>query len=87
MDRPVECRSSLPNTAAHMSDGSMQQLPHLAQRVRVLGREIPFFVVSVDEDAQTVDLIPVSGSRPTLEDVPFSELVFPDTRDSSPAAS
>ena len=58
----------------------MPQLPSIAQRVHVRGHEFPFFVVTVHEDDQTVDLVPVSGSGPFLDAVPLSQLVLPGAK-------
>jgi len=45
------------------------------------GYDRPFFVAKVDEERQEVDLVPVAGSVPCLEAVPFARL-----RRSGPAA-
>ena len=48
----------------------------MCERVRVRGGGPQiYFVMKVDEEASTVDLIPVSGRARGLDDVPFSELV------------
>jgi hypothetical protein len=49
--------------------------PWLSERVRVLGQEGRFIVVTVDAEHSTVDLLPAQGTSPCLEAVPFSELV------------
>ncbi|HWE86857.1 MAG TPA: hypothetical protein VG267_18070 [Terracidiphilus sp.] len=48
--------------------------PHLGERVRVKGYDRPFFVTKVDEELQEVDLVPVAGSTPCLDAVPFASL-------------
>ena len=46
--------------------------PRICERVRLCGDPHPFFVISVDEERQMVDLMPVSGRGPCLDSVPFS---------------
>jgi hypothetical protein len=46
--------------------------PKMCERVRLCGDPHPFFVISVDEERQLVDLMPVSGRGPCLDSVPFS---------------
>lgn len=53
---------------------SFPSRPNLGERVRVEGYERPFFVAKVDEERQEVDLVPVAGSTPCLEAVPFASL-------------
>lgn len=63
-------------TAAHqrlVSTGCVR-LPHIAQRVRVPGSDISYFVVSIDQEQQLVTLLPTTGQGPVLEDVPYSDL-------------
>ncbi len=50
-------------------------VPFMAERVTVHGHDGAFFVVKVDHDACTVDLIPIFGFGCTLADVLFSELM------------
>jgi hypothetical protein len=59
-------RLSLQDTAGPMES------PKLCERVRLCGDPHPFFVISVDEERQLVDLMPVSGRGPCLDSVPFS---------------
>jgi hypothetical protein len=40
----------------------------------VKGYDRPFFVTKVDEELQEVDLVPVAGSTPCLDAVPFASL-------------
>jgi hypothetical protein len=40
----------------------------------VHGQDLPYFVVSIDDERQEVNLIPVFGSAPGLDGVPFSDL-------------
>ncbi len=58
--------------------------PSLCDRVHV--RKEPnrtYIVISVDEEARTVDLVAASGSTRTLASVPFSELLPPGDRSGS----
>lgn len=48
--------------------------PGLAERVWVEGYERPFFVAKVNEERHEVDLVPVAGSTPCLDGVPFANL-------------
>jgi hypothetical protein len=53
---------------------SLPARPNLGERVRVEGYDRTFFVAKVDEERQEVDLVPVAGSTPCLEAVPFALL-------------
>lgn len=49
-------------------------VPVLCERVRVRGTDEVYFVVTIDDERQEVNLIPVSGSAPSLNAVPFADL-------------
>lgn len=52
------------------------KIPYLAERVRLRGSDLVYFVTSVDEEQKTVNLLPVWGSKGSaLDGVPFSDLV------------
>lgn len=61
------------------------QPPRIAERVRVHGSEVQYFVVTVDEDRQVADLIPISGTVRCLDAVPFGSIdrTLPQTGDLS----
>lgn len=50
------------------------RIPSTRERVHTDGHEGAFIVVHVDYDRQTVDLIPVAGIGPALEDIPFGAI-------------
>lgn len=52
--------------------GRQMESPKLFDRVRLCGDTHPFFVISVDEERQLLDLMPVSGRGPCLDSVPFA---------------
>jgi hypothetical protein len=58
-----------------LRSGRNMNAPNIADRVRVRGNEMPFFVTSIDEERRVVNLIPVTGLWPVLDEVPFSDLV------------
>ncbi len=50
--------------------------PQLCERVRIRGhKDKTYIIIKVDEESQTVDLMPASGSARGPNDVPFSELL------------
>lgn len=50
----------------------------MSQRVLVRGHQDKIFIViKVDEESQTVDLVPASGFARQLNNVPFSDLRRP----------
>jgi hypothetical protein len=60
------------------------EIPFLAERVPLDGHEQPFFVIVVDEEHQTVELMPVRGRGPFLGGVPFGSLRRGAGRDEAP---
>ena len=51
------------------------QPPILLERVRVRGYDGTYFVVSIDEEAEEVNLVAVSGGARSLNSIPFSDLI------------
>ena len=54
--------------------------PRLGDRVRVRGHERPFFVMSVDDENQTANLVTASGTPRSVEAVPLGQLLLPSQR-------
>jgi hypothetical protein len=49
-------------------------LPRICERVRVAGRSGAFLVLSIDQEQQTAELMPLDRVAPLLDAVPFSDL-------------
>jgi len=75
----LECRPSLTvSYSAGLLCTMLAHHPYLGERVYVRGYEGEFFVASIEEVEFTVNLVPVVGTFPLPDSVPFADLIEPE---------
>jgi hypothetical protein len=62
--------------------GVSMNAPRLGERVHVRGDDRSFFVMSVDDEHQTANLVTASGTARCVEAVPLGQLLLSSPRDS-----